>query len=209
MKVYHMSQTLKPGDTMRPDHRHCADLAMPFVQALMRSEDCFYAMVFQGKYLCSIFDHSRLTREWVDYAKWATEAVFEFVRQSYYPDRVSRLKCNYFFSDLETLKVLFRYDWGSDPEEAALVHIYEMELQEDEPQYFDMRIFDEAYEAMEKRQDLSEVMACARRYFAGERTADAVLELLSEKSAVITGDLAWLHEELMGECRKTAEKGEG
>ena len=46
MKVYHMSQTLKPGDTLHPDYKRCTDLAMPFARALERSEDCFYAMVF-------------------------------------------------------------------------------------------------------------------------------------------------------------------
>lgn len=202
MRVYHMSQTLKPGDTMRPDHRHCTDLATPFVQALSRSKNCFYAMVYQGQYLCSVFDHSSLTREWVDYAKWATEGAFEFVRQNHYPHRVSRLKCNYFFGDLETLKVLFRYDWGGDPEEAALVRIYAMELREEQPQRFDMRIFDEAYEAMEKRQDLDTVLECAMRYFAGERSDQPVMEILSGETAEITDELAWLHRELMDELPK-------
>lgn len=208
MKVYHMSQTLKPGDTMRPDHMRCAGLAMPFVQALERSEDCFYAMVFQGKYLYSIFDHSRLSVEWLDYAKWATEGIFEFVRRKRFPDSVSRLKCNYFYDDLEAVKVLFRYDWGGEPEEAERVHIYELELEEDTPQYFDMRIFDEAYEAMEKRQDLSEALRCAERYFAGERTTDPVLELLSDKPVVIIEDMEWLHRELMTQCCQKNDKGE-
>lgn len=208
MRVYHMSQTLKPGDTLRPDFQRCRDLAMPFVRALMRGEDCFYAMVYGGQYLRAIFDHSRLTREWVDYAKWATEGIFEYIRQKEYPHRISRLNCNYYFGDLDTVKVLFHYDWGNDLEEAALVHIYAMELPEEHPRYFDMRLFDEAYEAMEKEQDLALALQCARRYFALERTAEPVLELLSGESAVITEDMAWLHEELMAQCRSQGEKNE-
>ena len=34
MRVYHMSQTLKPGDTLRPDFQRCRDLAMPFVRCV-------------------------------------------------------------------------------------------------------------------------------------------------------------------------------
>lgn len=208
MRVYHMSQTLKPGDTLRPDFQRCRDLAMPFVRALMRGEDCFYAMVYGGQYLRAIFDHSRLTREWVDEVKWATEGIFEYIRLREYPDRISRLNCNYYFDDLDTLKVLFQYDWGSEPEEAAKVHIYAMELPEEEPQYCDMRLFDEAYDAMEKGQDLNTALQCARRYFASARTSEPVMELLSEKSAVITGEMTQLHEELVAQCRTQEENKE-
>ena len=208
MRVYHMSQTLKPGDTLRPDFQRCRDLAMPFVRALMRGEDCFYAMVYGGQYLRAIFDHSRLTREWVDEVKWATEGIFEYIRLKEYPHRISRLNCNYYFDDLDTLKVLFQYDWGSEPEEAAKVRIYAMELPEEEPQYCDMRLFDEAYDAMEKGQDLNTALQCARRYFASVQTAEPVLELLSEKSAVMTGEMTQLHEELMAQCRTQEENKE-
>ena len=134
--------------------------------------------------------------------------IFEYIRLREYPDRISRLNCNYYFDDLDTLKVLFQYDWGSEPEEAAKVHIYAMELPEEEPQYCDMRLFDEAYDAMEKGQDLNTALQCARRYFASGRTSEPVLELLSEKSAAITGEMTRLHEELMAQCRAQAENQE-
>lgn len=197
MEVYHMSRTLRMGDAMVPDFERCFEHTAPFIQALERSEDCFCAMVFQGKYMYSVFRRSRMSMEWVNYAKWATEAAFEFVRRREFPDCVSRLCCNYFFAGVEEMKTMFRYDWGGDAEGARQVHLYRLELEEEHPRYFDMRIYDQAYDAMEKTQDLDEVFRNARRYFAGECTADPVMELLSEKTAVIVEDMEQLHQELM------------
>ena len=80
MIVYHMSETLKLGDRLEPDHQRTEALSRPFIQALERSEDCFYAMMLTGKYMFAVLDKSGL-REWADYAKWCTEAIFEYVRQ--------------------------------------------------------------------------------------------------------------------------------
>ena len=45
MIVYHMSETLRLGDRLEPDHQRTEALCRPFIQALERSEDCFAAMV--------------------------------------------------------------------------------------------------------------------------------------------------------------------
>ena len=77
MILYHMSQTLKLADTLTPDHQKNISLVQPFVQALERSLDCFYAMVLNGKYLYAVLGKFKLW-EWSDYAKWATEGAFEY-----------------------------------------------------------------------------------------------------------------------------------
>ena len=63
MILYHMSDTLKLGDEMTLDFKKTMSLAQPFVQALEQSEDCFYAMVLNGKYLraqaSTVFTSSR------------------------------------------------------------------------------------------------------------------------------------------------------
>ena len=52
-----------------------------------------------------------------------------------------------------------------------------------------MRIFDEAYDAMEERQDVQTVLNCARRYFAGSQSEKPVWEILSDRPAKAVRDL--------------------
>ena len=53
----------------------------------------------------------------------------------------------------------------------------------------DMRIFDEAYDAIWEREDVHAVLNCARWYFAGEASAEPVWEILSEKPAKAVRDM--------------------
>lgn len=105
-------------------------------------------------------------QEWSDYAKWATEGAFEFVRQNEFPDSCSRMKSNYFYDDLPNCKKLYAYDWGEESiEEQQKVHLFAVEVADPTPQRRDMRVYDEAYEAMASKQDIQLVLNCARRYF--------------------------------------------
>lgn len=189
MKLYHMSDTLKLGDEMKLDYKRCMDLAQPFVQALEQSMDCFYAMVLNGKYLRAVLGKFKLW-EWSDYVKWSVEGAFEYIRKTEFPQCCSRLKCNYFYSDLASCKILYEYDWGqASEEERAGIHLYEVEVDDEQPQILDMRVYDEAYTAMEEREDVQFVLNCARRYFAGEQTAEPVWEIMSDKPARAVKDI--------------------
>ena len=100
MIVYHYSQTLKEGDRLEPGHVDYMDLCEPFIKALERSRDCFIGMLLSGKYMFAVLN--RLDRRcWADYAKWATEGLFEFVRKTEFPQCVSRLHCSYFCIGLD------------------------------------------------------------------------------------------------------------
>lgn len=189
MKLYHMSDTLKLGDEMKLDYKRCMNLAQPFVQALEQSVDCFYAMVLNGKYLRAVLGKFKLW-EWSDYVKWSVEGAFEYIRKTEFPQCCSRLKCNYFYSDLASCKILYEYDWGqASEEERAGIHLYEVEVDDEQPQILDMRVYDEAYTAMEEREDVQFVLNCARRYFAGEQTAEPVWEIKSDKPAKAVKDI--------------------
>ena len=90
MILYHMSDTLKLGDEMALDFKKTMNLAQPFVQALEQSEDCFYAMVLNGKYLRAVLGKFKLW-EWSDYVKWSVEGAFEYIRKTEFPDCISRM----------------------------------------------------------------------------------------------------------------------
>ena len=54
-----------------------------------------------------------------------------------------------------------------------------------------MRVYDEAYDAMEQREDVKTVLACARRYFAGGQTAKPVWEIMSDRPARAVKDISY------------------
>ena len=190
MKLYHMSQTIQLGDTLIPDYQKHMALVQPFVQALEQSTDCFYAMVLNGKYIYAIMCKAGL-REWSDYAKWATEGAFEFVRKTEFPNSYSRMSSNYFYDDLPNCKKLYAYDWGCESkEEQEKVHLFEVVVADDAPQKRDMNIYDEAYEVMSTSQDVRRVLDCARRYFGGAATTEPTWEILSDKTAETVTDIS-------------------
>ncbi|MCM1056502.1 MAG: hypothetical protein NC517_02705 [Firmicutes bacterium] len=192
MKAYHMSETLKAGDILEVEHQKLIKLAEPFLQALERSEDCFYGMVLNGKYLEAVLERSGI-REWSDYAKWATEGAFEYIRRTEFPNAISRLKCNFFYNELENVRLLYEYDWGAEPEEIQKrIHLFEVMLDDDAACRYDMSLYDRAYDAMEDTQDVQTVLTCARKYFAGEHTERPVWEILSDKNILITEDITAL-----------------
>ena len=188
MRLYHISQTLRSGDTLSPGHRQFLDLSEPFIQGLERGTDCFYAMLLNGKYLFAVMKRSGL-REWADYAKWAAEGLFEYVRRREFPEAASRLACVYYYDNPEDCRRLYEEDWGEEtPEEREKVRLFAVELEDPAPQRRDMSLYDEAYDAIE-RLDLGAAIALARRYFRGEASEKPVWEILSDKPGRVVEDL--------------------
>ena len=195
MIVYHYSQTLKEGDHLEPGHLDFMDLCEPFMQALSRDRDCFFSMLLNGKYMFAVLNRSNL-RYWADYAKWATEALFEFVRKNEYPQCVSRLRCNYFCTDLNDCIRMYQEDWGEeDEEERKKVHLFEIEVPEDCLEMRDISVFDAAYDAINDKQDIDAAFEYAQRYFAGEHGEEPYWEYLSASDATAAKDVShFLHE---------------
>lgn len=188
MKQYHISQSLKLGETLIPRYQDFSELSEPFVLGLERGEDCFHAMLLNGKYLYAVMKRSGL-REWADYAKWATEGLFEFVRRREFPEAVSRLACVYYYDNLDDCRRLYEDDWGEEsPEEREKVRLFAVELEDAAPQRRDMSLYDLAYDAVEGL-DPDAAIALARRYFRGEASEKPVWELLSDKPGRAVEDL--------------------
>lgn len=192
MKAYHISETLKVGDTLETDHQELINLAMPFIRALEHSADCYFGMILNSKYTNAVLEKFGL-KEWSDYVKWSTEGAFEFIRKTEFPNAISRLKCSYFYDCLDNVKKLYDYDWGNEPAEVQnKIHLFEVLLDDSAIQKNDMNLFDQAYDAMERSQDVQAVLDCARRYFAGSHTEYPIWEILTNKNVKITKDITQL-----------------
>ena len=192
MIVYHYSQTLKERDHLKPGHQDFTDLCDPFIQALSYSKDCFYGMLLSGKYMFAVLGRSNL-RYWADYAKWATEGIFEYVRRNEFQQCVSRLHCNYFCTDLSECIRMCNEDFGEETdEEREKVHLFEVEAEESSLEKRDISIFDAAYDAISEKQDVDTALQYARQYFAGMHNDSPSWEFLSAGEAVAVKDISFL-----------------
>lgn len=203
MKLYHISDTLRLGETMSQDYKQNLELALPFAEALERSEDCFYGMLLSARFLKSVLGKFGLRDMQTNYVKWAVEGVFEFIRRTEYPESYSRLLSNYFYDRMSDIRRLYEVDWNmTEKEERFNFHVFEIDLEDEAPQKRDMLLFDEAFDAMWDREDLQTVLRCARRYFAGEQSESPVWELLSDRPAKAVRDLTgYLRDEKDREAR--------
>lgn len=182
MIVYHMSQTLQLGDLLQPDYLKKADRYRPYIQALREGAKPFYGLIEHKMTEESV--------EWNELVKCCVEGVFEYIRETEFPLIPSRLKSNYYFESLDNFELLYQAGWAQESaEKQAQIRLFEIEITEEFLHKFDMCIFDEAYDTMSERQDLQLVLASARRYFAGEQTAEPVWEIMSDKPARAIRDI--------------------
>ena len=133
MTVYHISETLREGDTLNCGYGRFDRLAEPFLQALEMGKDWFRVIVLQGKYMFEFLDRSSL-REWTNYAKWSTEAVFEYVRRAEFSDCPIRLNGCFYYVSKEQCYQLYHQDWdGERPEVRAKIRLFAVELDDPAP----------------------------------------------------------------------------
>ena len=191
MIVYHYSPTLKLSDRLQPGHQDHTDLCEAFIQALERSYDCFYGMLLNGKYMYAVMNRSRL-REWADYAKWGTEGLFEFVRRQDFPQCVSRLRCNYFCTELCDCIRMFQENWGEEEEEEReKIHLFEVEVSESRLDRRDVSLYDAAYDAIHDKQDIDAAMEFAKQYFSGGHSESPNWEYLSDEESTAVKDISF------------------
>ena len=180
MILYHMSQTLILGEEMKNDYEKKLELTLPYVYALEKGIDSFCDMLVNGQ-----------SQQTVPYETLACEGVFEFIRKTEFPNCISRLKCKYFFDNLENFRILYEAGWKQEPEEErAKIHLYEIELDDEYPQKCDMLFYDEAVDAFVEKQDVETVLSCARRYFSGQQSKSPVWEIMSDKPAKPVKDIS-------------------
>lgn len=200
IRLLHISPTLRPGDHPEADHEKHYALCDPFIRALEYSKDCFYGMVLNGKYLYEVLARSRM-QGWANYAKWATEAAFEFVRKTEFPRHISRLNSCFYYENIEDCQKLFRYDWGSaTEEERAGVKLLEVELDDQNPARYDMLLYDEAFEQMRKGQNVDFVLSRARDYFSGNQTEHPLWEIISASYGTVIREFPDAWKESNGAC---------
>lgn len=193
MILYHISDTLKLGETMSQDYKKNMELVVPFVQALKRSEDCFYALLLNAKLMKSVLGKFGMQDMQTNYVKWATEGIFEYIRITEFPECYSRMLSNYFYDNIPNIKKLYEEYWDMKEDEKRFdFHVYEIEVEDEVPQKRDMVLFDKAFDDLWDTDDIQTAVDCARKYFKGEHTAMPVWEIMSDKPAKAVNDITYI-----------------
>ena len=177
-----MSQTLQLGDSLQPDFLQKKERYQPYIQALRNG----------GNSINDLIEHQRKNPsvDWNELVKCIVEGVFEYIRETEFPMIPSRLNSSYYFEGLEHFETLYQAGWAQEPpEKQALVHLFEIEIEEERLHKFDMCVFDEAYDIMLERQDLPFVIESARKYFSGDHTTEPMWEIMSDKPAKAVKDI--------------------
>lgn len=195
MILYHISDTLKLGEQMSQDYKKNMELVVPFVQALKRSEDCFYALLLNAKLMKSVFGKFGMWDMQTNYVKWATEGIFEYIRITEFPECYSRMLSNYFYDNILNIKQLYEVYWDmKESEKRFNFHVYEIEVEDEVPQKRDMILFDNAFDDLWDTDDIQTAIDCARKYFRGEHTESPVWEIMSDKPAKAVKDITYILE---------------
>ena len=195
MILYHISDTLKLGEQMSQDYKKNMELVVPFVQALKRSEDCFYALLLSAKLMKSVFGKFGMWDMQTNYVKWATEGIFEYIRITEFPECYSRMLSNYFYDNILNIKQLYEVYWDmKESEKRFNFHVYEIEVEDEVPQKRDMILFDNAFDNLWDTDDIQTAIDCARKYFRGEHTESPVWEIMSDKPAKAVKDITYILE---------------
>ena len=192
MILYHMSNTLAEGKELTPDYKKNSTLVEPFVKALDISVEMFRILILNAGYFGSVLEKYNLSGMPAHEIKWGTEGIFEYVRRKEFPGQIGRIRCNYFYPDLQLCGELYYEDWGQAPEEErAKIRLYEAEV-EGRTAAYDMRLFDEAFDILcegTTAADIERCMELAGKYFRGEKSASPIMEILSDGTAVIKREL--------------------
>lgn len=183
IKLYHMSETLKLGDKLKPDYLNKSINCEPYISAMDNGLDSLKILLEKKL--------EEQNEEWDNIAKWCVEGIFEYIRKTEFPHIPSRTKSNYYFDNLDDFAILYQAGWAQEPEEEkSKLRLYEIEMRAERVYKFDMSVFDEAYDKMHDYKDPESVIICAREYFEGKNTEKPVWEIMSDCPATAVKDIS-------------------
>jgi len=163
-------------------------LVEPFLMALEKEDPAFEMLLIEARYIRAVMRKNRM-REWSNYAKWSTEAIFEHIRRQEFPDRYSRIGSIFYYDSLESCKKLYQKDYVEPGDADETVGMFEIEVDDNAPQRFDMHIYDEALDSIEESHNIQFARECARKYFEGSIHENRLEEILSNKKAKVVKKL--------------------
>ena len=182
MILYHYSvDSYRGGENLINDFKKTFRFAEPFLLAIEKSEDCFWSVYFAAmacsRELCALG-----LRKHENYVKDAVEGIFEWVRRRTFPEQsVSRIGCVYYCeSEEEALSCLWDDCIENGDFTYEQIKLLEVEVEDGRVFRYDQVFYNQAMEVLELTRDLASVVALAESYYSMRRSAEPVIEILSD-----------------------------
>lgn len=191
MKLFHYSADSYQGDKqLKNDYKNNYRFAEPFILALRESRDTFNAVFFAAMYMSREVKALGL-RKYENYLKDAVEGIFEYVRETEFPDDTSRLRCVYYCESEKEALDYARDDCISGglftKEQVVLL---EVEVEEKRIRRYDQTFYNLALDAVE-RNEIDSVFAYARKYFSCQRSETPLIEVVADGGNTVLRSIAY------------------
>ena len=191
MKLYHYSvDSYKGSKSLTNDYKNSYQFAEPYILALRRSRETFDAVFFATMYISREVKALGL-RKYENYQKDAVEGIFEYVRETEFPDDTSRLRCVYYCESEEEALAYMQDDCLSDglftKEQIILL---EVEVEESRIRRYDQTFYNLASEAI-KQNDMDSVFSYARQYFSCQRSNNPLIEVVADGDNKVLRSIAY------------------
>lgn len=130
-------------------------------------------------------------RKYENYRKDAAEGIFEYVRETEFPEDTSRLRCVYYCeSEQEALNYARDDCLASGLFTKEQVILLEVEVDGNRVRRYDQSFFNLALKAIE-RNDIDAVFAYARKYFSCQRSDTPLIEVVADGSNSVLRSIAY------------------
>lgn len=180
VKLYHYSVDSYHGaGHLTNDYKNNYRFAEPFILALRQSRETFNAVFFSTMYMSREAKALGL-RKYENYQKDAVEGIFEYIRETEFPNDTSRLRCVYYCeSEQEALDYAQDDCLSNGLFTKEQVVLLEVEVEESRIRRYDQSFYNLASEAIEQY-DIDAVFSYARQYFSCQRSNDPLIEAVAD-----------------------------
>lgn len=191
MKLYHYSvDSYKGAKSLTNDYKDNYRFAEPYILALRESREVFNAVFFATMYMSREVKALGL-RKYENYQKDAVEGIFEYVRESEFPEDTSRLRCVYYCESEQEALDYAQDDCFADGLFAKeQVVLLEVEVEESRIRRYDQSFYNLALAAIE-RNDIDSVFTYAREYFSCRRSENPLIEVVADGSNSVLKSIAY------------------
>ena len=191
MKLYHYSvDSYQGAKHLTNDYKNNYQFAEPYILALRESREVFKAVFFATMYMSREVKALGL-RKYENYQKDAVEGIFEYVRETEFPNDTSRLRCVYYCeSEQEALDYAQDDCFSNGLFTKEQVVLLEVEVEESRIRRYDQSFYNLASEAIE-RNDIDSAFAYARLYFSCQRSNNPLIEVVADGDNRVLRSIAY------------------
>ena len=180
MRLYHYSvDSYKGAEQLTNDYKNNYAFAEPYILALRESREVFNAVFFATMYMSREVKALGL-RKYENYRKDSVEGIFEYVRETEFPETTSRLRCVYYCENKQEAIKYAQEDCincGLFTKEQVV--LLEVEVDENRVRLYDQSFFNSALEAIEQN-DIESVFAYAKQYYSCQRSENPLIEVVAD-----------------------------